>query len=562
MRDIDLKDYGITPANDSTLTERLAGVLSLLREEKDIALHFEPGTYHFYPDHAPERMMYIANHDEDGNKRIGLDLSGFRGLTLDGAGSDFVFHTEIVPFYLEDCQNVRLQHLQIDYARPVCSEGKIVSVSPQMTEIDIDPQLYPWTIEDQTLVFAGENFRHRLTHWLEIDAKTNAPRCGCADLYFTDHPGPEKQVCAQALRVSSHRVQLRLSGSETFFAASRAGDTLILRHHPRSHPAFYVLDSANIRLEQVKVYHAAGIAFLAERTKDIRLHGFDVCRRPNAQRLFTAIADAAHFVNCEGRIEIKHCLFENQLDDAVNVHGIYGVIRQKKEYNTLEFALIHDMQQGVYIAKPGQTLAILEKGTLQPVLTTKIQTITRKTPSLFEMTTEDDIPADVTQGDVLENLTEKPDVHLESCVFRHNRARGVLLTCRTAQVRNCRFETAGAAVLLEGDTRDWFESGAVTQIELNGNEFLDCAYVPDWGRAPIQVTPSAEFSPQKFYHGQLVLRENRFHLIDERLLYARNIAVIQMENNHLKRSMTYPPVAGKAYDLEQVGECKRLYTCI
>lgn len=562
MRDIYLKDYGITPADDSTLTERLAGVLSLLREEKDIALHFEPGTYHFYPDNAPEKLLYIANHDADANKRIGLDLSGFRGLTLDGAGSELIFHTEILPFYLENCVNVRLKRFQIDYARPVCSEGKIVSVSPKVTELDIDPRQYPWAVENETLVFQGENFRHALTHWLEIDQRTNAPRCGCADLYFVEHAGPEKRVRAQAVRISSHRVQLRLTGNDAFFAASRAGDTLILRHHPRSHPGFYVLDSVNIRLEQIKVYHAAGMAFLAERTKDIRLSHLDVCRRPNAGRVFTAIADAAHFVNCEGRIEIKSCLFENQLDDAVNVHGIYGVIRRKKECGALEFTLAHEMQQGVYIGRAGQTIAILEKGTLQPVFTTKIQTITRKTPSLFELTTEQTLPEDVTEGDILENLTQKPDVRMENCILRHNRARGVLLTCRTAEVRNCRFETAGAAVLLAGDTRNGFESGAITHVELSRNEFLDCAYIPDWGRAPIQVTPSAGFVPQKFYHGQLALRENRFCLIDDRLLYARNIAVIQMENNHLKHSATYPPTAGKAYDLEQVGECKRLYTCL
>ena len=59
---------------------------------------------------------------------------------------------------------------------------------------------------------------------------------------------------------------------------------------------------------------------------------------------------------------------------------------------------------------------------------------------------------------VAENLTLSPEVTVKRCVFRGNRARGMLLTCRSALVEDCLFEVPGAAVYLEGEAEYWYES--------------------------------------------------------------------------------------------------------
>lgn len=544
------------------MTNPLLDVLDKFRTTHNVTLQFSQGTYHFYPENAKSKMMYIANHDEDTVKSIAFDLSDFDGLTVDGMGSKFIFHTEIIPFYLENSKNITIKNLRLDYARTAYSQGKIISVTPQTMEIDIDPVLYPWDVCDEKLVFSGEGFEHCLTHWLEFNAITNAPQYGTEDLYFSDYPDGEHSAVVTALRLSQHRVRLCLDDSHHFFEGSRPGNNLVLRHHPRSHPAFYLQDSNELTFENIQVYHATGIALIAERCKNITLQKFNVCRTPDNDRIFTAIADATHFVNCEGNISISDCLFENQLDDAVNVHGIYGSIVEVKDGKTVIFELSHGMQKGVYIGRCGQTIAILDRDTLQPNLTSEICSIVRLTPDLFELILSDDLPKSVCIGNVVENITQKPDVIIENCIFRNNRARGILLTCKTAIVRKNRFESAGAAVLLEGDAKYWFESGATTSILLEENEFFCCSYIPAWGNAPIQSTPSAKQFGTQYYHKTLTIRNNRFNLIDERVIYARNVGVITMENNCCERNPMYAPIQGEAYDIQQVGSCIRRYTCV
>lgn len=108
-------------------------------------------------------------------------------------------------------------------------------------------------------------------------------------------------------------------------------------------------------------------------------------------------------------------------------------------------------------------------------------------------------------------------------------------------------------MLIEGDTSYWFESGAVSNIELYNNKFINCSYIPAWGNAPIQVTPSAGYREGTFYHQCLNVHDNDFKLIDNRILYARNIKDIIFKNNRFTSSDFYPAIEGKAYDTQHIG---------
>ena len=70
MKQIEVSTYGIFPEDCRENTWKLRQMLDQLREEEGIQIIFEPGTYHFYPDYAVEKLLYISNHDEDTIKRI------------------------------------------------------------------------------------------------------------------------------------------------------------------------------------------------------------------------------------------------------------------------------------------------------------------------------------------------------------------------------------------------------------------------------------------------------------------------------------------------------------
>ena len=121
---------------------------------------------------------------------------------------------------------------------------------------------------------------------------------------------------------------------------------------------------------------------------------------------------------------------------------------------------------------------------------------------------------------VAENLTLSPEVTVKRCVFRGNRARGMLLTCRSALVEDCLFEVPGAAVYLvaEGEAEYWYESGATRELVFKNNRFVNCSYIPAWGAAPIVACPKAAHSGGWFFHRRIALEGNSFFCFDERIL--------------------------------------------
>lgn len=219
METINAADWGVLPGDDVSLAARLGALLSTLRERPGVRLRMEPGIYHFYPQGLPLHRWNISNHDACGGQAAGLLLEGFRDFTLDGGGSRWVFHAQMLPCRVAHSSGVRLENFSLDLARPVYSEGVIREVRPQRMTVWIDPEKYPWNVENGRLVFTGENFRRAMHLWLEMDAKTRAPAWGTEDLYFcteTQKVGLHPAIKAAA----GDLVQITLKGGEHFLRAA------------------------------------------------------------------------------------------------------------------------------------------------------------------------------------------------------------------------------------------------------------------------------------------------------------------------------------------------------
>ena len=86
---------------------------------------------------------------------------------------------------------------------------------------------------------------------------------------------------------------------------------------------------------------------------------------------------------------------------------------------------------------------------------------------------------------------------------------------------------------------------------------MDCAYVTDWGSAPIQVSPSAEvWEEGRRYHQCLEIKNNTFRCFDNRLVNAMNLKTFIFEQNRIEKTETFPEITGKALELNGVMEVK------
>lgn len=106
----------------------------------------------------------------------------------------------------------------------------------------------------------------------------------------------------------------------------------------------------------------------------------------------------------------------------------------------------------------------------------RIERIVRKSSKRLVVALREPLDKTFREDDFIENASWYANVSIHDCYFgRANRARGILLTTPgKVVVHNNRFMTAGTAILIEGDTDYWFESGAVCDMDIHDNLFENC----------------------------------------------------------------------------------------
>ena len=124
---VDMTRHGIRPGA-SDLSRRIERVLSSLTTHPDsdeVVLSFAPGRYDFYPDKAIKRELFISNHDQTNPRTVGLMLDSLHNVTIDGAGSDFVFHGRMLPVAAVGCTGLTLTDFTIDFENPQIAQVRI-----------------------------------------------------------------------------------------------------------------------------------------------------------------------------------------------------------------------------------------------------------------------------------------------------------------------------------------------------------------------------------------------------------------------------------------------------
>lgn len=151
------------------------------------------------------------------------------------------------------------------------------------------------------------------------------------------------------------------------------------------------------------------------------------------------------------------------------MHGFYAVVRGRPGARRLLLDWGHPMQRGRAAGTEGDVLALMQANVLRPAWQGKVRSVAEDKAG--RMVVELETPPAAAGGGplVAENLTLSPEVTVKRCVFRGNRARGMLLTCRSALVEDCLFEVPGAAVYLEGEAEYWYDPGATRELVFKNN---------------------------------------------------------------------------------------------
>lgn len=530
------------------LQKALAKIKAEYKEGEKVILRFPEGRYEFHEKGAAVREYYISNHDQTNPKKVGIALEDMKNLTLDGQGSEFVFHGRMLPVSLLRSENCLLKNFSIDFENPHIAQVKIVENDPQ-DGIVFEPA--PWVdyriAKDSIFEAYGEGWTMRHSWGIAFDGDTkhlvyNTSDIGC----------PTKGASEVAPR--------RIHAPGWKDARLVPGTVVAMRGWGRPTPGIFLSHDVNTTIENVKVHYAEGMGLLAQLCENITLEKFGVCLKGDADpRYFTTQADATLFSGCKGKIVSCNGLYEGMMDDAINVHGTYLKVVKRVDDRTLVGRYMHGQSWGFEWGCPGDEVQFIRSNTMELVgKQNKIISIRpydkEQTEGAREFLITFQEPVDQVineqSGFGIENLTWTPEVLFSGNVIRNNRARGSLFsTPRKTIVENNLFDhTSGAAILLCGDCNGWFETGACRHVIIRKNRFVNAlTNLFQFTNAVISIYPEIPDlkGQQQYFHGGpeggIVIEDNEFETFDAPILYAKSVDGLVFRNNTIKLNTEYKP---------------------
>ncbi len=488
-------------------------------------IRFIKGKYDFYPEDSVERYSCILNHNNDGYKRVGVQIENKKDIIIDGNGSDFMFHGTMLPFGIENSCNVKLCNFSVDYPASLYVHSTVVDATNEYCDIKIWDCTSYKMVENTPMFLLDDGTASPYYNALDFNTELECVEYGTNDRdYFENSFGEE--LGDRVLRLRHH-----------FDVVPKIGNHMFIRTGMRYASAIFINFCENIDIENVTIHNCHGMGLLAQMSKDIKVTAFVL--EPSGGRFVSAYADGMHFVECSGEILIDSCRIQKQMDDSLNCHGIYARI-DKIDGPYMYAKLVHDQQRGVCIFEKGDTVQYIDRQTLKAYGKNTVINAELTDHETIKIELENDIDTNI--GDCIENISHVANLTVRNCYFGKNRARGLLITSKgRTLIENNTFERAGAAVRISGDCNFWFESGAVSDITIRNNTFIDCNANSRWGRAVIDIAPEILGDTKLPVHKNICIQNNVFRIFDIPQVWANCADGIVYRDNITQRTNTFTP---------------------
>ena len=498
----------------------------------------------FYPDDCHVRSYHISNNDA-GEKPIAFPLICHRNVTIDGEGADLVFHGRILPFCVDRSEHITIKNLSIDYASAHYSQAEIVASDEHSVTLRYDGKEFCCRVKDGNFGYYSkiDGWEHTVSSGLTLEFEKQP------DGSFI--PSPHKppyfpytgEPCDHGFLRGMYRdVTLTEEGENlikmtgNFGFVHTPGNMLITTHASREFPGIFITESLDTTLSDITLYYTTSMGVIGQLSDTITLCRVKTAIREGSARVLTVNADAPHFVNCRGKLTLDGCRFTNMMDDACNIHGIYGIVNGI-DGRTLKIGFGHFQQRGIRFFREGDTCALIEQAHAKVIAQLTVTACSLTSPDEMLLTLDGDIPT----GDgtlLVENLTSQPEVHAVDCESGFNRPRGFLLSSAgKITIERCRFYNMNCGLQIGGEMKDWYESGAVTDVTVRNCDFTNSAYA---GGAAIHAAPKLAGMPDKAFHGKIVIENNKFVQHEPRILYANLVDTLIYRNNSFTADASLP----------------------
>lgn len=540
-----LKDYGLKKTKDKDCVKYINKALSEINDDKPKVLVFTRGTYHFYPEKCQTREYFESNTTDINPKVCAFLFDNVNNLVIDGRGSTLIFHGQMQPFTFDNCKNITLKDLNIDWEKPLIAQAEVLDVNDKYIELGINHREFPYRMVDDKLVFevyGGNRNEWKATMEFDRAGRYVVPQTGdwgCLGRSWKDY---------RAINVMPGIIRLE----HNFLRKPQIGNFLILRHAERSHSGVFIFESKNITIKNLNLYHATGLGILAQFSEDLTFDAYRAVPNQNRNHYFGGGDDGLQVSNCKGQITVINSEFAGLMDDPINVHGTSVQIQEIISDKELKCKFMHHQSVGLNWGHHGDKISFIENERMNSIGTGEVSEFKTVDTEYFILTFKSAIPASLEVGDALENLTWSPDFHVKNSQFKNCRARSLLVsTPGKVVIENNIFESSGSAILIAGDANGWFESGAVTDVLIRNNTFTELCNTSSYQfcEGIISIFPIIPKLDKKTpsFHKNIRIEGNQFNPFDYPILFARSVDGISFTNNTVTRSYTFEPYHNRKY---------------
>lgn len=543
-----LKDYGLRKTRNKNSIKYINKALddAVLQQDNPKVLVFTPGEYHFYPDGAKTKVYYESNTTDINPKVCAFLFENIDNLVIDGRGSTLIFHEQMQPFTFDNCSNIILKNLTIDWENPLIAQAEVLKTNNHYIDLAIDFRETPYRIVDDKLLFDVNRHQHnpwRSTMEFDREGRYIVPQTGdngCLGEGWENY---------RAVTTMPGIVRLY----HEFERLPEEGNFLVMRHATRAHAGIFIFESKNVTVQNLNLYHATGLGILAQFSEDLVFDAYRAVPNLGRNHYFGGGDDGIQVSNCKGQVSITNCEFAGLMDDPVNVHGTSVQVREIISSTQLKCRFMHQQSVGLNWGHQGDRVSFIENETMKSIGNGTIASFRTLDKDNFVLTFAEAMPGNLQVGDALENLTWAPDLLVKDSHFGNCRARGLLVTTPgKVVIENNIFESSGSAILISGDANGWFESGAVNDVLIRNNTFNDlCNTSPyQFCEAIISIYPIIPQLNEKnpAFHKNIRIEGNRFHPFDYPILFARSVENLSFANNTITRSFNFEPYHPRHYN--------------
>ncbi len=569
---INVLDYGADPSGVNDSAVAIWKALEAAKEvsgngEKHVTVNFPKGEYHIYKDKAQQREYHTSNTNSIENpiKTIGILIEEQKNLTIEGNGSLFMMHGNMMALAVAKSENIVLHDFSWDFAVPTVSEMTITGMGTengrQYTDFYI-PKCFPYEITGNTILWKSEVSPYTgKTYWTETGIH-NAysvvayhPDEEMTRAYFTNE-GPFQNVSSiQAL--DDTKVRILYNGNRPAMQKQGMVIELASSAHRETAGAF-TWESKEVTANKINVHFMHGFGWLIQMSENVYYKECNLMPRENSGHITVSYADGIHASGAAGEIVIEDCNFSNTHDDPINLHGTFIRVESRIDEHTLQLKYIHTQQGGFPQYHVGDKVQFFTRDTLESTDNETEYEVSEILSNPGEegndlrtmiIRFKEELPENLSDrigGQpkyVAENVTYAPKVTIRNCTFKNVPTRGILCTTRKPVLieNNTFLNMSMATIYLSNDSDEWYESGPICDMTIRGNVF----YIKDIGRTSWEYASAIYIHPvtkggtlpsaDNPIHKNITIEDNTFYMDLDTVVKAESVENLVFRNNKVLR---------------------------